>query len=93
MTGTAAPGKQCMATLKKLMFLIMESPTIRVVGGKRGRGICDRAGECCGEAATSDLRVGFPTILGYGRLPERLSTASFRILRWEAEVVSWDGGR
>ena len=38
MSGTVAPGKQCVAALKKRVFLIMESPTISVVGGNRGRG-------------------------------------------------------
>ena len=38
MTGTVAPGKQCVAVLKKRMFLIMEFPTINVVGEKRGHG-------------------------------------------------------
>lgn len=38
MTGTVAPGKQCVVELKKRMFLVMESPTIRVVRRKRGRG-------------------------------------------------------
>ena len=38
MSGTVAPGKQCVVALKNLMSLIMESPTINVVGEKRGRG-------------------------------------------------------
>ena len=38
MHGTVAPGKQRVIALKKQMFLVMESPIIRVVGGKSGRG-------------------------------------------------------
>lgn len=37
MTGSVAPGKQRVVILKKRMCLIMESPTIKVVGVKRGR--------------------------------------------------------
>lgn len=40
MTGTVAPGKQCVIALKKRIFLVIESPIISVVGGKRGRGEC-----------------------------------------------------
>lgn len=32
-----APGKQWVTTLKKWMRLVIESPIIKVVGGKRGR--------------------------------------------------------
>eukprot|EP00064_Thunnus_orientalis_P018752 superscaffoldBa00004421_g18858 len=38
MSGTVAPGKQCVAVLKKRLFLIMEPPPISVVGAKRGQG-------------------------------------------------------
>lgn len=38
MTRTVAPGKQCGDALKNLMLQIIESPTIKVVGEKRGRG-------------------------------------------------------
>ena len=38
MTGTVAPGKQRVIVLKKRTCLMIESPTINVVGGKRGRG-------------------------------------------------------
>lgn len=34
--GTIASGKQCVAASKKLMYQLMESPTINVVGEKRG---------------------------------------------------------
>ena len=37
-TGTVDPGKQCVATLIKRTFRIIESPTINVVGEKSGRG-------------------------------------------------------
>ena len=36
-TGTVASGKQQVVVLKKQIFLVMESPIIRVVGEKRGR--------------------------------------------------------
>jgi len=56
MTGTVAPGRQCVAALKKWMSLVIESPTINVVGEKRGQGDGEstgsvRAGERCVEAA------------------------------------------
>lgn len=35
---TVAPGKQCVVALKNLQCLMMESPTRRAVGAKRGRG-------------------------------------------------------
>jgi len=41
MTWTVAPGKPCVVALKKRTFLIMESPTNSVVGGKRGQGKSD----------------------------------------------------
>ena len=41
-TGTVDPGKQCVAALKKRTFLIIESPTISVVGEKSGRGVVNR---------------------------------------------------
>ena len=37
MSGVVAPGKQCVTALMKRMFLMMESPIIRVVGGISGR--------------------------------------------------------
>lgn len=40
MSRTFAPGKHRVTALKKRMFFTMESPTIKVVGGKRGRGDC-----------------------------------------------------
>lgn len=40
MVGTVAPGKQCVIALKKRIFLVIESPIISVVGGKRGRSKC-----------------------------------------------------
>lgn len=36
MTGTVAPGRQRVIALKKRMFLVIDSPMINVVGGKRG---------------------------------------------------------
>ena len=36
MTGTVAPEKLCVMTLKKRISLVMESPMINVVGGGRG---------------------------------------------------------
>lgn len=33
-----APGIQCVMALKKRIFRVMESPTMRVVGGNSGRG-------------------------------------------------------
>ena len=55
-TGAVAPGKQCVAALKKQIFLVIESQRMSEIGVKKGRGddgcelsvICDRAGECCG---------------------------------------------
>lgn len=41
MTGTVAPGKECIVALKNLMFLIIESPTIGVVGENSGCGVRD----------------------------------------------------
>lgn len=38
MTGTVAPGKQRVMVFAKRIPLVMESPMINVVGGKRGRG-------------------------------------------------------
>ncbi len=38
MSRTVEQGKQCVAALKKRTFLIIESPTIKVVGEKSGRG-------------------------------------------------------
>lgn len=38
MMRTVAPGKQRVIELKKRMFLVIESPIIRVVGWKSGRG-------------------------------------------------------
>ena len=43
MTGTVAPGKQCVMALKNLMYLVIESPMISVVAGRRGRGGEERA--------------------------------------------------
>ena len=43
--GTVAPGKQRVDALKKRISLVMESPTISVVGEKRGRG-----GGSCGDS-------------------------------------------
>ena len=37
MSGIVAPGKRCLTALMKLIFLMMESPIIRVVGGISGR--------------------------------------------------------
>ena len=37
-TGTVAPGRQQVVALKKRIFLVIESPIIRVVGEKSGRG-------------------------------------------------------
>ena len=36
MTGTVAPGKRCVTALKKRMCRVIESPVIKVVGGKGG---------------------------------------------------------
>lgn len=38
MTGTVAPGKQCVDALNNLMFLTIESPTIKVDGENRDEG-------------------------------------------------------
>lgn len=61
-TGTVAPGKQCVVTLKKRTFLIMESPISRVVGGNRGRGDDTEEGEgsvlAGGEGAGRGEQVG-----------------------------------
>lgn len=57
-TETVAPRKQCVTALKKRMFLVMESPTIRVVGGKRGRGDADS-----GLTGLGDGRVDFEEYL------------------------------
>ncbi len=46
-----------------------------------------------GEVASSDLGQGLLVDTGQGRPPEHMSTASFRILRREAEVIAWDEGR
>lgn len=37
MTGTVTPGRQCVAVLKKRIFRVIESPTVKSVGGKRGQ--------------------------------------------------------
>lgn len=81
MTGTMAPGKQCVTALKKQICRVMASPTINVVGEKRGRGGgggCgsreDRSGCCCGETVV-EMREE------HGRLPECLITASLRSLQ------------
>ena len=57
MSRTLAPGKHRVRALKKRMFLTMESPTIKVVGGKSGRGDCvTREGWVGGELAGEDNR-------------------------------------
>ncbi len=45
-TGTVAPGRQCVVVLTKRISLIMESPTIRAVGGKGGQGGEHRCSTC-----------------------------------------------
>lgn len=49
-------------------------------------------GQCCGKAATSDLQWDFPASSGQGRLPQCLIKASFKILRWDEEVITLDEG-
>jgi len=94
MTGTVAPG---VTALKKLMFLIMESPAIHVVGEKRGRGEVFIAGECrVGfHISTSDLRVDLSAGPEQGRPPKCLVTVSFNIfiLQRAEEVTPRDDGR
>lgn len=55
MTGTVAPGKQCVTALQKRMFWVIESPPIREVGEKMGRG--DEKIVVCGWRA-HDLHLG-----------------------------------
>lgn len=55
MSRTFAPGKHRVTALKKRMFLIMESPTIKVVGGKSGRGVRPARG---GEVDRGDFSRG-----------------------------------
>ncbi|XP_049919744.1 uncharacterized protein LOC126409004 [Epinephelus moara] len=98
---TVAPGKQWVVELKKRMFLVMESPTMAVVGGNSGRG---RGGErrcsvgtvcgVCGEVTTSAVAGGSHDPSRHGRPPERLAlrAASFTILRLEEEVADLNGG-
>jgi len=38
MTGTVAPRRVCVIALKKRISLVIESPMINMVGGKRGHG-------------------------------------------------------
>ena len=99
---TLAPGKQRVVALKKRIFLVMLSPTIKVVGETRGCGECrgsrvstrlgvgstlrDRADEWGGGSAASGPGGWVTARAEVGCLPERLSTASFTILRREAEV-------
>ena len=99
---TLAPGKQRVVALKKRIFLVMLSPTIKVVGETRGCGECkgswvstrlgvgstlrDRADEWGGEPAASGPGRWVTVTAEGGCLPERLSTASFTILLREAEV-------
>ncbi|CAL8348997.1 unnamed protein product [Boreogadus saida] len=101
---TLAPGKQRVVALKKRIFLVMLSPTIKVVGETRGCGECkgsrvstqlgvgstlrDRADEWGGEPAASGPGGWVTARAEVGCLPERLSTASFTILRREADVSS-----
>ena len=96
---TLAPGKQRVVALKKRIFLVMLSPTIKVVGETRGCGECrgsrvstrlgvgstlrDRADEWGGEPAASGPGGWVTARAEVGCLPERLSTASFTILRRE----------
>ncbi|CAJ1085687.1 Hypothetical predicted protein [Xyrichtys novacula] len=40
MSRTLTPGKRRVTALKKQMFLTMELPTIKVIGGKSGHGDC-----------------------------------------------------
>ncbi len=55
MSGTVAPGKWCVMAFKKRMPLVMESPMIRVVGAKRGRGddVCELPGQDSGHLVAS----------------------------------------
>lgn len=75
----------------------MESPTIAVVGGNRGRGRGGGAPRCSagrvgGVSGNSTVTDGDLFFSQRGKSPERLAAraASLTILRREAEVV--DGG-
>lgn len=59
MLRTLAPGKQRVTALKKPMFLTMESPMIKVIGGKSGRG---------GESGGAQYSCGAGVVDGKERL-------------------------
>lgn len=58
MFGTVAPGKQWVMALKKRARLIIESPTIRTVGGNSGWGEEWRLAVMDEEAEGSERRTG-----------------------------------
>lgn len=88
-TTTVAPGKHRVSALKNRVCLMMESPTIKVVGAKRGRGEDGCVLRRGTEGLTLDVRVEggcgraasllLPASPGGWKPPERLSTASLRI--------------
>ena len=94
-----APGKQCVMALKNLMYLVIESPMISVVAGRRGHGGEERAlkppalgRSTCAETG-ADGPGGVRVLDGRGSPPERLETASFsswrRRIPVEAGRASW----